>query len=299
MTRAVSERWLALALFAIVVLGWGFTWVAIKLIVTQVPVFWSTAIRSMTATVGVLGLLLMRGQLILPRRADLPVVLVAGLFHSVAFSVLISIGLKYVPVGRSVVLAYTTPLWVAPGAWLFLREKMPRMRLIGIGIGLIGLLTMFNPLTFDWTAGPALMGNGLLLLAALSWSVSILYVRVHRWISSPFQLLFWQSLLATLVMVAMAGTVEGWPHINWTLSLTAEFAYAGLVGSALAFWAMNEVSRRLPATLTSLGLLATPVVGILSSALFLGEAIEPPLMLATALILTGIGIGTIRRRAAA
>ena len=37
--------------------------------------------------------------------------------HSVAFGALISFGLKYVPAGRSIVLGYTTPLWVAPGAW--------------------------------------------------------------------------------------------------------------------------------------------------------------------------------------
>jgi drug/metabolite transporter (DMT)-like permease len=32
-------------------------------------------------------------------------------------------GLKYVPVGRSIVLSYTTPLWVAPRAWLLLKEE--------------------------------------------------------------------------------------------------------------------------------------------------------------------------------
>jgi drug/metabolite transporter (DMT)-like permease len=284
-----------LLLFSIVVLGWGITWVVIKVIVAHVPPLWTTAIRSMIATTGLLGLLLSRGQLIVPRRGDVAVVVVAGLFHMVAFSVLISIGLKYVPVGRSIVLGYTTPLWVAPGAWLFLRESMPKMRLVGIFIGLLGLLVMFNPSTFDWSDRPALIGNGVILLSALAWSVSILYVRAHHWVSSPFQLIFWQALLASCVLLVLALAFEGTPAIEWTPSLVAAFAYGGLVGTALAFWAINEVNRRLPATTTALGILATPVVGIVCSVLFLGEAIDLPLVVASVLILSGIAIGTIHR----
>lgn len=295
MTRAVSERRLALLLFAIVVLGWGCTWVVIKLIVVQVPPIWATTIRSMIGCAGLLALLLMRGQFILPKRGDLPVIVVSCLFHSVAFAILISFGLKYVPAGRSIVLGYTTPLWVAPGAWLFLREKMPRMRLLGIGVGLLGLLILFNPLSFDWGNQSALIGNGLILLSALSWSVSILYVRAHRWISSPFQLMFWQALLANCVLLALAVAIEGTPSFTLPPALAAEFAYGGIVGSALAFWAMHEVNRRLPATTTSLCILATPVVGIISSTLLLGEKIDLALILATVLILGGIAIGTIRR----
>ena len=299
MIRALYHHRVALILFAIVVVGWGITWVVTKTIVGHVPPFWTTAIRSVIASVGLLGLLLVRGQFIIPKRGDVAVVVVAGLFHMVAFSTLITIGLKYVPVGRSIVLGYTTPLWVAPGAWLFLHEGMPRMRLAGIALGLVGLLVMFNPLTFDWGDRPALIGNGLLLLSALAWSVSILYVRAHTWISSPFQLIFWQALLASCILLLLALTFEGRPHIEWTSGLIAGFAYTGLVGTALAYWAMNEVNRRLPATTTSLGILATPVVGIVSSAFFLGETIDRPMIIATTLILGGIAIGTIRRRAAA
>lgn len=299
MRRAHSERYLAFLLLAVVVLGWGCTWVVIKLIVIQVPPIWGTAIRTMIGCAALLLLLLARGQFIVPRRGDLPVIVVSGLLHSVAFGVLISFGLKYVPAGRSIVLGYTTPLWVAPGAWFFLHEAMPKLRLLGLAIGMTGLLVLFNPLSFNWDDHAALFGNGLILLSALSWSISILYVRAHRWISSPFQLMFWQTLLASIVLLGLAIVAEGLPVIPWSPALIAEFAYGGLVGSALAFWAMHEVNRRLPATTTSLCILATPVVGIISSVLFLGETIDLPLMLATVLILGGIAVGTIRRGAVA
>ncbi len=57
-----------------------------------------------------------------------------------------------------------------PAAWLLLREPVPRERLAGIVLGLAGIAVMFNPSAFDWSNGNALIGSGLLLLAALCWA---------------------------------------------------------------------------------------------------------------------------------
>ena len=213
----------------------------------------------------------------------------------VAFSALMTTGLKYVPVGRSIVLGYTTPLWVAPGAWLLLKEDLSARQVVGIVIGLTGLAVMFNPSAFDWADRDAVLGNGLLLLSALAWSVSILYTRAHHWIATPFQLVFWQALLATILLTILALIIEGELHIVWSNTLIMWFAYSGLVGTALGFWAMTVVGRSVPATTTSLGILATPVVGIASSAAFLGEQVDQALLIAATMIIVGIGIGTFSR----
>ena len=275
------SRHAALLLFAVVVAVWGSNWTVTKIVVETVSPLWGSAIRSAIASVALLALLLIRGQLALPRRGDLPVIFTVAILHMGAFAVLVAFGLQLVPVGRSIVLGYTTPLWVAPAAWLLLREPVTRSRLAGVGLGLAGLAIMFNPLAFDWSDGHALIGNGMLLLGALCWAANILYVRAHRWISTPFQLVFWQALLATAVLSALALVVDGVPRIDWT-ALTAALLYGGICGTALAHWAMVMVNRDLPAVTTSLGLLATPLLGIFSAAAILGEPLEPSLFLAMA-----------------
>jgi drug/metabolite transporter (DMT)-like permease len=295
MNQMLSRR-AALSLFAVVVVTWGSNWMVAKTLVASVSPLWAVAIRSAIATVVLLGLLLARGQLILPRRGDVSVILTVAVLHMGAFSALVAFGLQFVPVGRSIVLGYTTPLWVAPAAWLFLNEPMTRSRLAGIALGLAGLATMFNPLAFDWSNHTALIGNGLLLLAALCWAANILYVRAHRWISTPFQLVFWQALLATLILSALALGIDGPPQIAWTPKLAGAFVYAGICGTALAHWAMVTVNRSLPSVTTSLGLLATPVMGVILSAIFLGEPVSTSLVCAMAMILGGIAIGTIPSR---
>jgi drug/metabolite transporter (DMT)-like permease len=59
---------------------------------------------------------------------------------------------------------------------------------------------------------------------------------------------------------------------------------------------MSVINKSLPALTTSLGILATPLAGLASAAIVLGEIIEPPLILAAGLVLSGIAIGTVERR---
>ena len=294
--RPLARR-TALALFVLIVIVWGLNWTVTKDLVAHVTPLWTAAIRTALAAVALFALLTCLGKLVVPKRGDLAIVGAIGLFHMVAFSALMTAGLKYVPAGRSIVLGYTTPLWVAPASWLLLKEPMPPLRALGVLIGMAGLGVMFNPLTFDWGDGRAVYGNALLLLSALAWSVSILYTRAHRWISTPFQLVFWEAALASVVLVALALAFEGPPRIVWTGRLALGFGYSGLVSTALGFWAMAVVNRSVPATATALGILATPAVGIASSVLLLGERIDPPLIGATATILAGIAIGTVPWRA--
>lgn len=286
----------ALLLFAVIVVAWGLTWTVTKILVQSVTPLWITAIRSAIATVALAILLFARGEMIVPRRGDLPVIVVNSMFHMVAFSALVAFGLQFAAVGRSIVLGYTTPLWVMPAAWLFLGERMTPSRSLGMALGLIGLVVLFNPFAFNWSDADTLAGSGCILLAALCWAVSIVYVRAHRWISTPFQLVFWQTLLATLVVSVLALLKDGVPHLTWNMQLTGLFLFSGIIGTALAYWAMATVNRSLPAMVTSLGLLATPVVGVASSAIILDEAIQIDLIVAMLLILGGIAIGTISRR---
>ncbi len=286
-----SKPWHYVLLLVFVVFAWGFNWIAMKIVVQEMTPLWAVAVRTIIAAVVLLPALVLSRQLVIPSRSDLPVILVIALFHMAAFAALMTAGLTYVSAGRAIVLGYTTPLWVAPGAWLFLREPLRPRQIGGIVLGVLGLLLLFDPGAFDWRDPRALMGNGLILLAALCWSVSILYIRAHRWTATPFQLVLWQTLLAGTVLSVLALIFEGAPTLSLSTPALAGLVYNGAIGTALGFWAMTVVNKELPAITTSLGLLGTPVVGIGLSALVLGEAIDPKLVISALMILAGVAIG--------
>ena len=281
----------AILLLGAVAVGWGTAWPVIKAILQDVPPLWTLLLRSLVGTTTLFAISIGRRSLMLPQRGDIAVVLNVSLLHMVAFAVLVSVGLQFVPAGRSIVLGYTTPLWVSAGARIFLSEALTRARIAGIGLGLFGLAVLFNPFSFPWHDHAALTGNLLVLLGSFCWAASILHVRAHRWVSSPFELVPWQVLLATCTLAPLALLFEGVPRIEWSARLLALLVYGGTAGIALPYWAMQIVNKNLPAITTSLALLVVPVVGVACSALALGEPITAGLIVAMLLILCGIVVG--------
>ena len=103
-------------------------------------------------------------------------------------------------------------------------------------------------------------------------------------------------LVATIVLTGSAIITEGPPHAEWSWRLVLLFLYSGLIGTALAYWAMSMVNKSISALTTSLGTTGTPLVGIASAAILLGEPIDMSLAIAAALIVTGIGLATLGDR---
>ena len=77
------------------------------------------------------------------------------------------------------------------------------------------------------------------------------------------------------------------------MKLAALLLFSGIICTAFANWAMTMVNRSLPAVTTSLCLLATPLFGIASATVILGEPVEPSLFAAMTLIIGGIALGTV------
>lgn len=287
----LSQRTAFLLLLALVV-GWGFNWIVNKITLQYVPPIWAVVFRTAPACLIYWVACIATRRVAIPVRADLPVIFSVGWLHMVGFSVLVSVGLQYLPAGRSIVLAYTTPLWVLPAAWFFLNERFTLRRTLGLAVGMSGLVLILRPGEMDWSSPDILLGHALVLLAAFSWAISIVYGRAHRWVTPLFELLPWQLLLASITQTAVALALEGVPKVDWGFEAILCLGYGCLIGTCMAYWVMNTVNRGLPASVTSMGLLAVPVFGLLCSAVFLGEHIDLSLMIATIMIIAGIALGT-------
>jgi drug/metabolite transporter (DMT)-like permease len=235
------------------------------------------------------------GRLVVPTRHDWSIVIGVGLMQMALHTVLsaVSIAVMHVPAGRSAVLAYTVPMWVAPGAALFLRERLTRLKLAGLAFGMLGVAVLFNPLDFDWSHRETVIGNGMMIFAAITWAAVILQIRGHRFRHSPVQLAPWQLVVALIVVLPLALLFEGDATIDWSPGLAVILLYSGVVATALAFTASLLVTRALPAITTSLGLIGVPIAGVASSTLLLGEALPLSLVLALLLVIFGLVLITL------
>lgn len=291
-------RPMAITLLVLVILLWGVNWPVMKEVVGHMPPISFVASRLLLGAVSLLIFTAALRQLRLPSKADLPVILSVGVLQMGLFMLLVTIAVQYVPAGRAGILAYTTPLWVVPLALIFLKEKVGWAKAGGLLIGLAGVGVLFNPVAFDWTQRPVLLGNGLLMLAALIWACNIVHVRRHRWVGTPLQLAPWQMMLAAVIATIAALLTEDQSHIDWSGQLVVLLIYNGPIATAFCFWAMVTVNRALPAITTSLSVLGVPVVGLLSSALWLREPLTLTNLLGLGLIGGGLVLVALSERRA-
>jgi drug/metabolite transporter (DMT)-like permease len=294
MTETVAARnrsTRGILLLAVVVLSWGTMWPVNKALLAYVSPIWSIALRTYISALTLFAISLFVTGIVAPKRGDAPVLISMVLLHMVGFTILTQLALQFVPAGQSTVLAYTSVLWAPLFAALFLGERLSMRRAIGLALGVVGLIVIFNPAAFDWSDRHAVAGNAGILLAAMLWGASIVHNRGHVWRSTPFQLAPWQALLAAALLTLAAVVFEGAPAMQWNLHSALLLLFAGVPGTALAYWAAAVSSSELPASTTSLGLLATPAVSIVISMVMLGEQPTAPLVAALALILLGVAVG--------
>jgi drug/metabolite transporter (DMT)-like permease len=300
-STAVDHRQ-ALALLALVVALFGTAWPAMKTGLLDATPVWYAAARAYLSAATAFALLAILGKLALPRRADWPIVLSVGTGQLAGFFMLVNLGLGMVPAGRGSVLAYTTSIWLVPIGILALGERLDRWRAAGLVLGLAGMAVLFNPAALDWSDGAVLLGNLSLLGAALTWSIAILHARTYRWPRlSPLQVVPWQMSWAALLLTVFAAIVEPEGRIGLSTTSLIPLAYISIVVGPVATWAAMSVSRALPTIVSSLGFLAVPAVGILSSALVLGEPVTWSLATGAGLIIGGaalVSLSTFRSGAA-
>jgi drug/metabolite transporter (DMT)-like permease len=108
----------------------------------------------------------------------------------------------------------------------------------------------------------------------------------------------WQLTAATSILIILGFAVDGPPVIDWTPQLVLVVLYQGLLATGIAFWVQIVILRNLSAVSTNLTLMAVPVVGVISSALILGEDITTSLVLGLTLVIVGVAVNLLSDRAA-
>ncbi|MDQ2993893.1 MAG: DMT family transporter [Pseudomonadota bacterium] len=275
-------------LLATVVLVWALAWPISKIGLDYMAPIWYTVYRLAIAAAACFALLAIQGNLTLPKRADLPIIFSIGILQMSLFLMLVNYGLNFVDAGRSAILVYSTPLWVTPLAILFFGEKTTLLKLVGVLFGLFGIFLLFSPWEFSWNNSSVVLGNLMLLMAAMMWAITMLHTRFGKWHSSAALLVPWQLLLALILTLPAAIILEPQTHIIWNAPLIYTLLYNGLLATAFGYWAALMVSRNLPVVTTSLYFLAVPVIGLLLSSYILHESLTLTAMMAMSSIVFGL-----------
>jgi len=261
----------ALAALAVLVLVWGYNWVVMKIALRYAAPFDFAALRTLGASLCLLlTLLLLRPRAFWPRYPRATLLL--GLLQTSCFVGLVNLALVRGDAGKSSVLVYSMPFWVAILAPLVLREQSQRAHWPVIGVAFVGLLLILSP----WDKPPDLVSSLLALAAGFFWALSVLVAKKIP-VKNTWELLSltgWQMLIGSIVLMVLAVVVPAQP-IHWTPQFIGALLYNIGPGNALAWFLWLFILTRLPANVSSLNALAIPIVGVLAGWLQLGEKPAP------------------------
>jgi drug/metabolite transporter (DMT)-like permease len=178
------------------------------------------------------------------------------------------ISLRYTSVASSVVLVTTQPIFVVIGSWIFFRERISRIAMIGGTVALCGSMVIGAA---DFQIGrEAFIGDLLALAAAILVSGYLLIGRRLRGdIALPVYTFYtYGSSTVALLLTSLATSTPfaPYPATDWLL-----FLALAVVCTIFGHTVFNWVLRHVQASVVSVSILGEPLGAILWASLFLRE----------------------------
>jgi drug/metabolite transporter (DMT)-like permease len=249
--------------------AWGLTWPAMRIALDEIPPF-GMRVVTLGLGAGVLFLVgwMQRRSFAIQGLKHVAHLTVAGILNVLSFSLGSVIAMMFAGTGRVAMLAYTMPIWAALFAWLVLGDRLTRAHVVALFLCILGMGILIWPLAQQST----LIGLLIAISIAVSWAAGTVYVKWARLTGDPVVNAAWQVFVAFVLVTLSLPIAEGSLHVTQAHGLAIfGLIWSGLIGSGFAYFLWFGIVRRVPAMTASLGVLSAPVIGVVSTAVLLGE----------------------------
>ncbi len=258
-------RWLPVGALLLLALIWGYSWVVMKIALDYIEPWTFSALRTFPAAVMLLVLLPVLKRPLRPKALG-PTALL-GVLQTTGFVGLLTWALEGGGAGKTSILTYTMPFWLLLMAWVVLGERLKGFQWVAVGLALCGLVLILTPWRLEGKLSDFLAIGG-----ALFWAGSAVYAKILRKHHEVdlLSLTAWQLLLGSIPLIVIAAVTWSGPPV-WTGTFILALVYTVVLGSAVAWILWLYILNRLRAGTAGLATLLTPVVGIVSAWIQLGE----------------------------
>ena len=277
--------WAALATIYVV---WGSTFLAIAIVVRDLPPFFSMALRHLAAGVLVFAWVMARRQEREPlgwKQWRAAFVFGGSLFllgHG-----LLAWAQQEVPSGIAALLVGTIPLWFALLARIFLGERLGGRALAGLALGFAGLFLLVDP---SGEQGAEPIGALVIVLGALGWVAGSIYSQRSPLPKDTLLAAAMGMLAGGTLLLAVSAVRGEFDDARFTTDALLATAYMVVVGSLIGFSAYVWLLKTVPASTVSTYAYVNPVIAVALGWAFNDEAITGRTLLAGAAIVVGVAL---------
>ena len=274
--------------FTIICLLWGSSWAAVKIGLESIPTLLSLGIRFTIAST-ILGLIVILKHLVIPKEKRFWFLVLTMVLTSFTIPfVLIYLGQVRIASGLASVLFATYPLWVALiSHFLLPKEQITFVRIIGIVIGFLGVVFIFDNAFFSLSLS-MVYGIVLIFVGAIIQAFGLVLLRRLGEHAHPITLNFCSMTLSALPLLAASYIFEDYSTIAFNVAAIESILYLSLFCTVITFVIYFWLVKHVEAVILSLSAFITPVIAVVIGVIIMGERITHGLYIGSALVLIGV-----------
>jgi drug/metabolite transporter (DMT)-like permease len=278
---------------------WGTTFLGIRIGVETIPPFLVSGIRNLLSGSLILLFLIATKKTERIQLHHLARALVLALLMIVIGNGLTTYSEKYISSGMASLLSTLSPLVVLLFNLVLGYEKLSLKTIAGIFLGLFGMYLLYENNMSDFMKPEYREGVGALLLAIIAWSAGTLVTKKVK--QNPIGILLnvsMQMLLAGVILCGLhLGTQGPIDSSQWSNRSMLAIVYLALFGSVVGYVAYSYLMTQWSSTRVTVLAYVNVVIALFLGWLILDETITPRIILATAVIVSGVVLVNYKKRA--
>lgn len=197
-------------------------------------------------------------------------------------------GALHISAGLSAVLNATAPMFAALIGYAFMRERLGTWRIAGLLLGFAGVLWLMSGGPVSLRSGHGALAVLAVLGTAMLWSIGATYTR-QKMAGVDALVTTTGSLGAAALFLAPLAWAT-WPAQPPDARAWAELAFLGIASSGLGMLMYFRLLRRIGAVRAMSVTFLSPLVAMVSGALYLGEALTPSMVAGCGVVLLGTAL---------
>lgn len=275
-------------LLATLIFFWGINWPAMKIVLSEMSVWW---FRAICLIVGGSGLLMVaflsKNKVAVPRKNWGPL-MICAFFGIFGWHLMTGYGVSLMPAGRASIIAFTMPIWAAILSSIVLKEEINRRKILSLILGTSGLAVLIGPDLYILKEAP--IGASFMLGASISWALGTIAFKYFQWSTSTIALAGWQLVVSAVPLTIGAAILEELPDFTaFSDQALYVFAFTLTIPMIYCQWAFLKTVTIFPANVAAFSTLPIPLVGVVSSAIILNERVGWQEAIALVLISCALG----------
>lgn len=263
---------------------WSSAFTSARFIVADASPLASLAVRFLIS--GILGVVLARmlGQTWHLTRDQWRATFIFGLCQNALYLGLNFVAMQTIEASVASIIASTMPLMVALAGWLIFRDRLSKMAVAGLVVGVIGVALIMGARI---EAGVDIYGMALCVVAAVALTVATLSMRGASSGGNLLMVVGLQMLVGSVILAVVSASFEV-VTVNWTWELGVAMAYTTLAPGLLATWIWFSLVERIGAVRAATFHFLNPFFGVAIAAVLLGEKLSLTDIIGVVIISVGI-----------